>query len=215
MSRGLLYIGSHINFIPPTHWPPTSTGLRSAGTCLKIPACAMQLGSGVAPCSSAVCCWQALFCLPLPLLILSFYFQPAFEYNTEEPCAEGHRHTPLGVLAHPHFISFCNKQDQRRKVGQTPLRCWAWLCVALNTDGPTQDNCCLLLMEGPSAMLCTLHLKTPHESQPKDTGEGKKSLSESTVRAHAFERERLYALVSACATWMPISCTVSIAIIFL
>lgn len=105
------------------------------------------------------------------------------------------------VYLHIHtFISFCNKQDQGRKVGQTPLRCRAWLCVAPNTDDPTQDNCCLLLMEGPSATLCTLHLKTPHESQPKPTGEEKKRLSVFTVRAHAFERERPYAFVSACST---------------
>lgn len=118
-------------------------------------------------------CWQTLFFLSLPLLILSSYFQPAFEYNTEEPCAVNTDTHPW-VYLHIHtFISFWNKQDQRRKVGQTPLRCRAWLCVALNTDGPTQDKCCLLLMEGPSATLCTLYLKTPRESQPKATGERK------------------------------------------
>lgn len=41
-------------------------------------------------------------------------------------------------------------------------------------------------MDGPFATLCTLHLKTPHESQPKATG-GKQSLCASTVHAHAFE----------------------------
>lgn len=48
-----------------------------------------------------------------------------------------------------------------------PLRRRAWLRVYLNTDCLTQDNCCLLFMEGPSATFCTLHLKTPQVSQPK------------------------------------------------
>lgn len=47
-----------------------------------------------------------------------------------------------------------------QKEEQTPLRCWAWLCVPLDTDGGKQDNCCLLFMEGPSATL-HCHLDTP------------------------------------------------------
>lgn len=44
------------------------------------------------------------------------------------------------------------------------LRCRTWLCVPLNTDCLTQDNCCLLFVEGPSATFCTLHLKIPQVS---------------------------------------------------
>lgn len=65
----------------------------------------------------------APFLLP-PLLILPFYFQPASQYNTEEPCAANTlTHTPLGVHTHAHFYKPLKRQDQRRKEKQTPLRC--------------------------------------------------------------------------------------------
>lgn len=82
---------------------PHSLGWEAA-TCLKIQACAKQLGSGVAPCSSAVLADP--FCLPLPLLILSFYFQPAFEYNTEESCAVNTDEHPWVYLHINTFIWF-------------------------------------------------------------------------------------------------------------
>lgn len=70
--------------------------------------------------------------------------------NTDtDPCAYTHIHT---------FISHWKRQDQRRKEEQTPLRCWAWLHVPLDTGGRTQDNCCLLFMEGPSATLHALFI---------------------------------------------------------
>lgn len=70
--------------------------------------------------------------------------------NTDtHPWAYTHIHT---------FISHWKRQDQRRKEEQTPLRCWAWLHVPLGTDGRTQDNCCLLFMEGPSATLHALFI---------------------------------------------------------
>lgn len=93
------------------------------------------------------------------------------------------RHTPLGVYTHIHtFINHWKRQDQRRKEEQTPLRCWAWLRVALDTDGCTQDNCCLLFMEGPSATLRALFiwrlLKAPGQ-EPR--GKSKLELCVSTV----------------------------------
>lgn len=50
-----------------------------------------------------------------------------------------------------------------------PLTCQAWLCVPLNTDSLTQDNCCLLFMEGPSATLCTLRLSQKLQGKDKRT----------------------------------------------
>lgn len=75
------------------------------------------------------------------------------------------------VYLHIHtFISHWKRQDQRRKEEQTPLRCWAWLHVPLDTDGRTQDNCCLLFMEGPSATLHALfiwRLLEGHSQEPR------------------------------------------------
>lgn len=50
-----------------------------------------------------------------------------------------------------------------------PLTCQAWLCVPLNTDSLTQDNCCLLFMEGPSATLCTLRPSQKLQEKDKRT----------------------------------------------
>lgn len=112
----------------------------------------------------------ASFLLPPPLLILPFYFQPASEYNTEEPCAVN-RDTHPWVYTHIHtFKSHWKRQDQRQKEEQTPLRCWAWLHVPLDTDGRTQDICCLLFMEGPSATLHALfilRLLKGHSQEPQ------------------------------------------------
>lgn len=100
------------------------------------------------------------------------------------------RHTPLGVYTHIHtFINHWKRQDQRRKEEQTPLRCWAWLRVALDTDGCTQDNCCLLFMEGPSATLRALFiwrlLKAPGQ-EPR--GKSKLELCVSTVCVQVCDR---------------------------
>lgn len=100
------------------------------------------------------------------------------------------RHTPLGVYTHIHtFINYWKRQDQRRKEEQTPLRCWAWLRVALDTDGCTQDNCCLLFMEGPSATLRALFiwrlLKAPGQ-EPR--GKSKLELCVSTVCVQVCDR---------------------------
>lgn len=104
------------------------------------------------------------------------------------------RHTPLGVYTHIHtFINHWKRQDQRRKEEQTPLRCWAWLRVALDTDGCTQDNCCLLFMEGPSATLRALFiwrlLKAPGQ-EPR--GKSKLELCVSTV---CVQNDHTYAVV--------------------
>lgn len=160
---------------PPTLSGPPPWGPRKPGTRLTLSASPGQLGSGGAPRSSAVGL-AAPFSCPRHSLILPFYFKPASEYNTEEPCAvlccavntDAH---PFWAYTHIHtFISHWKRQDQRRKEEQTPLRCWAWLCVPLDTDGRTQDNCCLLFMEGPSATLHALFIWTllkGHSQEPQ------------------------------------------------
>lgn len=147
LSQGLLYIRSCIHFwqcvlfcfvffLNQTCICPSSYSLASHGHWAEVgwhlpdnPS--LCQGAGIwcsSPPFQSVLADPFFFCLPLPLLILSFYFQPAFEYNTEEPCAVNTDTHPW-VYLHIHtFISFWNKQDQRRKVRQTPLRCWAWLC---------------------------------------------------------------------------------------
>lgn len=109
------------------------------------------------------------------------------------------RHTPLGVNTHIHtFINHWKRQDQRRKEEQTPLRCWAWLRVALDTDGCTQDNCCLLFMEGPSATLRALFiwrlLKAPGQ-EPR--GKSKLELCVSTVCVQVCAKRSHVQLVRA------------------
>lgn len=129
------------------------------------------LGSwGLGELPAVLQCAGSLFSLAPPLLILPFYFQPASEYNTEEPCAVN-RDTHPWVYTHIHtFKSHWKRQDQRQKEEQTPLRCWAWLHVPLDTDGRTQDICCLLFMEGPSATLHALfilRLVKGHSQEPR------------------------------------------------
>jgi len=85
------------------------------------------------------------------------------------------------VYTHIHtFISHWKRQDQRRKEEQTPLRCWAWLHVPLDTDGRTQDNCCFLFMEGPSATLHALFIWTLRKGQSQEP-QGKRKMEPSLL----------------------------------
>lgn len=115
VSQGLLYIGPDIIFgicfqTCTSHssnslWP---TSMRAEEGWHLPETLSQSWAAGIWRSSLQFCSVLAApFLLP-PLLILLFYFQPASEYNTEEPCVVlccEHRHTPLGVLAHPHFYN--------------------------------------------------------------------------------------------------------------
>lgn len=106
---------------------------------------------------------------PLPLLILPFLPRPVPEHNGGALCGEL-KHTHRWAYRHIHtFAHHWKRQEQRRKEEQTPLRCWTWLRVPLDSDGCTQDNCCLLFMVGPSATLGALficRLLNGHSQKP-------------------------------------------------
>lgn len=102
VSQDLLYIGPDIIFgnlfltctSHSSHflWP---TSMRAEEAWHSPEALSQSWAAGIWGSSLQFCSvLAALFLLPLPLLILPFYFQPASEYNTEEPCA---------VHTHPHF----------------------------------------------------------------------------------------------------------------
>lgn len=158
----LLTCTSHSSLSGSPPWGP-----RKPGTRLNLSASPGQLGSGG---SSLQFCSVLTdpFSLGPTTLNSAFYFQPASEHNTEEPCADTH---PWAYMHIHTIISHWKGQDQKRKEEQTPLRCWAWLRVPLDTGGCTQDNCCLLFMEGPSA---TLHaffiwsLLKGHSQEPQE-----------------------------------------------
>lgn len=178
VSQDHLYIGPDIIFgifcdmylplLPPFIWP-FSTRAKKAWHSPEGPS--QSWAAGIWWRSPQFCSVLAApFLLPPPLLILAFYSQPASEYNTEEPCAVNTDTHPWAYTHIHTFISHWKRQDQRRKEEQTPLRCWAWLHVPLDTDGCTQDNCCLLFMEGPSATLHALfiwRLPKGHSQEPQ------------------------------------------------
>lgn len=174
----------HVPPTPPTHSGPPPWGPRKPGTRLTLSASAGQLGSGGAPYSFAVC-WQPPFSCPH----LSYFclFTSSQLQNTIQRrpvlCSAVNTDTHSWEYTHIHtFRCHWKRQEQRRKEEQTPLRCWAWLGVPLDTDGRTQDNCCLLFMEGPSATLHALfiwRLLKGHSQEPQE--ESRVELTVSTV----------------------------------
>lgn len=89
--------------------------------------------------------------------------------------------------------------------------------MAFDTDGRTQDNCCLLFMEGPSATLHALFIWRLLKGQSQEPlGKGKLySLYLMYVCKCVYGRECMNAFVFACKVEMYMYCTILGAIILL
>lgn len=133
---------------------------RKPGTRLKLSASLKQLGSGGAPCSSAVR-WQLL---SSPHYSQIGPFTPRQPPNTiqRSPVQSAQKDTWHDAYMHT-FINHWKGRGQRRKEEQTPLRCWTWLGVPLDTNGCTQDYCCLWKEAVPrSLFIWTSRLASDH-----------------------------------------------------
>lgn len=91
--------------------------------------------------------------------------------------------------------------------------------MPLDTDGRTQDNSCLLFMEGPSATLHAFFIWRLLKGQSQEPlGKGKLNslyLMCMCKIVHVYERERMNAFVFACRVEMYMYCTILGTIILL